>query len=335
MTPAHFQAEADLHLENEMRSRQSLPDTSALLPQGLDTHNADLIMQSSDHVPFYVHKSILSMSSPIFRDMFSLPQPADGEFVDGLPVVRLAEEAQVLHNLLTMIYPIPSVIPGEYDKALDLLAVSQKYDMVAIQSSIRAEMKNNLRPLTAAATFRAYGIASAKGLSPETEAAARLTLDFPMTFESMGDALSTIGGWALRDLIRFRRHCRDNLASCLESLLDTRLPPIDIWTGCHSTTSDIIPWWLQAILSGHISDLHCPFSKSLLKSSSIRAEYLRALQLHVTQTRCTFCSKTHVMQGETFCTQVEKELSKALEMVSALKPPFYEHSSSLNNYYYG
>ncbi|KAH9954184.1 hypothetical protein BC827DRAFT_1098764, partial [Russula dissimulans] len=137
--------------------------------------SADLIMQSSDHVRFYVHKSILSMSSPIFRDMFSLPQPADSELVEGLPVVCLAEEAQVLHNLLTMLYPIPSVIPDEYDKALDLLAVSHKYDMAAIQSSIRAEMKNkNLRPLTAAATFRAYGIASAKGLTPEMETAARL-----------------------------------------------------------------------------------------------------------------------------------------------------------------
>jgi len=231
-------------------------------------------------------------------------------------VVCLAEEAQVLHNLLTMLYPIPSVIPDEYDKALDLLAVSHKYDMAAIQSSIRAEMKNkDLRPLTAAATFRAYGIASAKGLTPEMETAARLTLDFPMTFESMGDALSAFGGWALRDLVRFRRNCRDTLVSSLESLLDSRLPPIDIWVGCHNPTSDTTPWWLQTTLSEHIRNLQCPFSKSLLKSSTIRAEYLTALQLHVSQMGCTFCSKTHVMQGETFCTHVEKKLTKALEMV--------------------
>jgi hypothetical protein len=32
-----------------------------------------------------------------------------------------------------------------------------------------------------------YAIASSKGLIPEMENAARLTLDYPMTFESMGD----------------------------------------------------------------------------------------------------------------------------------------------------
>jgi hypothetical protein len=45
------------------------------------------------------------------------------------------------------------------------------------------------------------------GLIPETENlnASLLTLDYPMTFKSLGERLRSFRGWALRDLIRYRR----------------------------------------------------------------------------------------------------------------------------------
>lgn len=251
--------------------------------------------------------------------MFSLPQPADGEVLDGLPMVRLSEDAEVLHNLVTILYPIPSVIPDDYDKALALLAASQKYDLEAVQLTIRAEIKSqNLHPSTAAAAFRAYGFASAQGLTPETESTARFTLDYPMTFESMGNELSTLGGWALRDLARFRRRCRDRLILCLESLLDSHLPPSDIWVGCQNSPSGTFAWWLHMLLSQNIRKMRCTFTTGLLKPSSLRAEYLAALQSHVGQMGCAFCSKVHIMHGEAFCVQVEKMLADALDDVSVL-----------------
>jgi hypothetical protein len=265
------------------------------------------------------------MSSPFFRDMFTLPQPSDSELVDGLAVVHLSEDAEVLHGLITRLYPIPSEIPESYDKALALLSALQKYDMIAVQSSVRAEMKSkNLLVLIGTAAFHAYGIASAKGLSPEVEAAARLTLDYPMTFESMGNQLSTFRGWALRDLARFRKRCRDCLVSCLESLLDSRLPPSDIWVGCYSPASASLASWLQVFLSEHIKKLQQTFTHSLLKPSSLRAQYLAALQTHISQTGCTFCSNVHVMHGETFCVQIEKKLAKALDQVSTYMHPFLQ-----------
>ena len=316
------QAEADLLIESEMQSRQNHPSDLTANISPPQVQSADVVLVSSDGVHFHVHKSILSVSSPFFHDMFSLPQPTDGgELVDGLPVVCLSEDAEVLRNLVTLLYPIPSVIPDDYDKALALLAASHKYDMAAVQSSIRAEMKNrDLCPLSSAATFRAYGFASAKGLTQEMESAARLTLDFAMTFESMGDELATFAGWALRDLARYRKRCRDSLVSCLESLLDPCLPPSDIWDGCHNTVVPTIAWWLHTLLSEHIKKLRGTFTHGLLKPASLRAEYLAALQSHVNQMNCTFCSKAHIMHGETFCDEVEKRLSKALDGVSTHKP---------------
>ncbi|KAH9018773.1 hypothetical protein EDB83DRAFT_2232001, partial [Lactarius deliciosus] len=46
---------------------------------------ADVIVRSSDHVDFCVHKAILATSSPVFNDMFSLAQPSNHEAVDGSP----------------------------------------------------------------------------------------------------------------------------------------------------------------------------------------------------------------------------------------------------------
>ena len=82
---------------------------------------ADVILRSCDLVSFRVHKSTLAISSPFFNDLFSLPQPLDGEVVDGLPVVQVPEDSELLHSLITVLYPIPSVIPDSYEKNLALL----------------------------------------------------------------------------------------------------------------------------------------------------------------------------------------------------------------------
>jgi len=143
-------------------------------PEYLYTSEADIIIQSSDLVNFRVHKSTLGSSSQFFRAMFSLPQPSN-EIVDGLPVLPVSEDAEIVRALITVLYPIPSEIPVAYDRVLSLLAASQKYDMPAIQFSIRAEVSHRkLAAQTADQAFRAYAIASKNRLSPETSTAARL-----------------------------------------------------------------------------------------------------------------------------------------------------------------
>ena len=54
-------------------------------------------------------------------------------------------------------------------------------------------------------------MASSKRLIPEMEAAARVTLDLPMTFELNMDDLLFFEGPALQDLLDFRHRCHDNL----------------------------------------------------------------------------------------------------------------------------
>jgi len=103
------------------------------------------------------------MVSPFFEDLLSLPQPSDSESINGLPVVQLSEDAELLNSLVSMLYPVDQVIPDSYDKVLNLLAACQKYDMARLQSTIRAEVNRRSFPVPVGTeVFRAYAIASSK-----------------------------------------------------------------------------------------------------------------------------------------------------------------------------
>jgi hypothetical protein len=177
------------------------------VPLCLDLPEASIIVRSSDKANFRVYKSVLALSSPFFKDLLSLPQPSDGELVDGLPVVALPEDAELLNSLMSLLYPISLVIPDSYEKVFALLAICQKYEMESVQFIIRAAIKVGKFPVPVKAEgFSAYAIASGLGLVPEAEHAARLTLGQPMTFESLGEGLRSFKGRTLCDLIRYRKN---------------------------------------------------------------------------------------------------------------------------------
>jgi hypothetical protein len=180
---------------------------SANVPLRLDMPDASIILRSSDKANFRVHKSVLAMSSPFFKDLLSLPQPPDDELVDGLPVVTLSEDAGLLNSLISLLYPIPLVIPSSYEKVFALLAASQKYDMGSVQSDIRTGIKHGIFPAPEKSEgFSAYAMANSMRLYPEMQNAAQLTLGQPMTFESLGEGLRFFKGGALSDLIRYRKY---------------------------------------------------------------------------------------------------------------------------------
>ncbi|KAF8263765.1 hypothetical protein EI94DRAFT_1788353 [Lactarius quietus] len=183
---------------------EPVPDPSSV-PLSLTVPEANIILRSSDQVTFRVHKSLLAMSSPFFEDLLSLPQPPDSELVDGLQVVELPEDADLLNSLVSLLYPISPVIPSSYEKVFALLAACQKYDMVRIQSNIRAEVQRGTFPAPVASeAFSAYARASNLRLIPEMENAAKLTVGQPMTFESLGEGLRQFNGTGLCELVRYR-----------------------------------------------------------------------------------------------------------------------------------
>ena len=323
------QAESVLSLVRERDESQNQADSITSLPELLDVPDANHIIRSSDCVDFRVHKPIFAMASPFFTDLLSLPQPSDSESVDGLPVVHLPEGAELLYSLISMLYPVPRVMPDSYDKVLHLLAACQKYDMVHIQSFIRDEVSRDGSPVPVGTeVFRAYAIASSKGLILEMEKAARLTLDYPMTFESLGEELRFFEGSALLDLVYFRRRYQYHLATSLRSILQVNdSGPLNIWIGCPDVMPHTFsvanpplapPTWLRQLLSQCNTVSHGKtnlFTHPLTTPSSIREKYLTAIKTHPD---CNFCLWVHTTMGPTFCADLESRLAQAQDRVCAL-----------------
>jgi hypothetical protein len=109
-----------------VHERESLIDPATSPLETFDLPDANLIIRSADRVDFRVHKSVLALVSPFFKDLLSLPQPSDSEIVDGLPVVESSEDSELLNTLVSMLYPIPMVISKSYEKVLYFIATCQQ-----------------------------------------------------------------------------------------------------------------------------------------------------------------------------------------------------------------
>jgi BTB/POZ domain len=309
-------------------SKKGSRKKTSSVPIPLQIPDANLVLRSADLVDFPVHKSVLAMASPLFRELVSLLP--DGGVVDGLPVVKLSEDAELLMSLISMLYPVLPVVPSSNDKGFSLLAACQKYEMVTIQSSIHVSC-GPCDP-SGSEAFRAYAIASRERLTQQMERAAAYTLEHPLTFEALGEELRLFEGWALRDLVSFRKRCRDNVVACLDSFLDARAGPSRFWVGCPDAThysrrsegetesTEVLPSWLYDLLTRNKPNIQQGFTHPLNLETSICNEFLTALQTHAD---CNFCLRVLVTkEGSKFCNELFWELTRARHKVRLHGLPF-------------
>ena len=71
------------------------------------------------------------MVSPLIQRPLSLPQPSNNKSVDDLPVVQLSESSELLNSLVSLLYPIRTVVPNSYEKVLCLWLISDKTDPIS------------------------------------------------------------------------------------------------------------------------------------------------------------------------------------------------------------
>ncbi|CAL1706772.1 unnamed protein product [Somion occarium] len=126
-----------------------------------DDDDADVIIQSSDSVHFKMYKVILGKASPIFKDIFCLPQSPPSErspddFFHGLPTVKVSEDSHTLLLLFTFCYPMEDPVLASIDDVRSVLEGAQKYQMDAIA--------------------KPFAVACRMGWEDDARVAARLTL---------------------------------------------------------------------------------------------------------------------------------------------------------------
>ncbi|KAJ7230040.1 hypothetical protein GGX14DRAFT_582015 [Mycena pura] len=137
---------------------------------------ADIILRSSDNIEFRAHRIVLSLASPVFRDMFSLPQ-GNTESDEKAAEVQMAETGAVLERMLRFWYPGAEPVVGtlsELRETLELLI--QKYDMQSV-----AELgKQYLRGFLEAEPLKTFAVAAQFGWKDLTLLAARECLKLPL-----------------------------------------------------------------------------------------------------------------------------------------------------------
>jgi hypothetical protein len=62
------------------------------------------VVLQAEHTQFRLHRSVLSMHSPIFKDMFACSQPENGPTVDGCPLIHLSDTLEDVKNFVKILY---------------------------------------------------------------------------------------------------------------------------------------------------------------------------------------------------------------------------------------
>ncbi|KAF7969601.1 hypothetical protein HWV62_26837 [Athelia sp. TMB] len=104
------------------------------------------VVLQAERTQFRVYRGMLARNSSVFRDMFSIPQPAPSEeSADGCAVVCLPDAAQDVEIVLRALTEPGFVIPGDrsyltargsmpIERVAALLRLGQKYDFEALRT---------------------------------------------------------------------------------------------------------------------------------------------------------------------------------------------------------
>ncbi|EMD41181.1 hypothetical protein CERSUDRAFT_91943 [Gelatoporia subvermispora B] len=106
-----------------------------------DDGNVILIAEG---VAFRVYQGLLSTRSTVFRDLFQVPQPPDGESYEGCPVIRLHDKRMDLHALLRTLFGFKEFLDVEKITFCDispLVRLSHKYDIKDLYESTSKRLK--------------------------------------------------------------------------------------------------------------------------------------------------------------------------------------------------
>ena len=197
-----------------------------------DFPRSNIILHSCDSQKFHVSKLYIVLSSPVLRDVIrnvsSTSDIDNDEELESLPVVELPENREILHSLLTLIFPVIPILPSTPEKIMELLAVAKKYQMDSALNHIRSIVGARKDPpfVGPESAFHIYYLAQKQGLHQEAVQAARVTLRLPMVIEDFGDklAFSDMTGAYLYELWKYHQRVRAELKSGLPEFRNSGLP---------------------------------------------------------------------------------------------------------------
>jgi len=172
--------------------------------------DADVVIRAAGARDFRVHKVILSLVSPVFKDMFTLPQPTS----DIVPHVDVQESPETWSNILHTIYPMPNPTIDNLDDLESLLLAAKKYEVQFIIDVHKKGFEN--WEFIKEDPFRLYGIAYACGFEDQAKYVARHADTMTVVRRFKDDTLDGVTAASYRCLIPFLVERDNELRPILE-----------------------------------------------------------------------------------------------------------------------
>ena len=282
-----------------------------------DDPDADVVLRSRDFQTFRVLKLYIIKSSSVLAELIpDAPDPSgtassanSGSHTPLLPEVQLPESSTILSSLLTFVFPVIPVLPSTLEETMEVLSVAQKYAMSSVLTHIRGSLSRQgplfISPEDA---FLAYSLAQEFELREEATQAARLTLKFVLTIETLEDKLAIMPGAYLHELWKYHQRVQAELGSNLPSSgAGTALKGYKC--SQHSTnTGD--PYWIELYIWSIIEN----------PSRFDPIEFQMALARHTAgkggTTQCASCIVISVKAMHTVWTTLAAAVHRCMEEVS-------------------
>ena len=109
-------------------------------PALLGSPTADVIVRTTDKVDLHLHSAILSLASPVLRDLIADCHDEDAGWEYVAPIY-LPEDSRTITTLLRHVYPLPRPTqPTALSELSTLLSAAYKYDMLAAIDALRSQL---------------------------------------------------------------------------------------------------------------------------------------------------------------------------------------------------
>jgi len=165
-----------------------------MLPDPFTTEDGDVVLRAGPDDTFRVHKIVLSLASPVFKDLFRTAQPDQpdgGE--NSLPTIPITDPPESVDFLLRFIYPgVPLPTTTDPVTLSTLLTIADKYGVSTIPPVVKERLADE--KTLEKDPFGVYIVARRCGLGGVAKKAARgLTLPKVMASPSSKDPQNFAG----------------------------------------------------------------------------------------------------------------------------------------------
>lgn len=205
--------------------------------------DADVILISSDNAQFRARMAILSFSSPVFSDMFSLPQTtgttSKTTTIAGLPFVHMSEAGWIIDPLLRYCYPLANPFIKDANHLFCILNAAEKFDMTYVVHQIKSALQRTIHKPQDLLLFYRKACINHNEVDARWSAFRCLSLPYHSVVKHWG-ANTSVGG--LSNLIDYHQAVSVAISDFIINFWQVDSKGKDLWGSCRKCNG-IVPKW--------------------------------------------------------------------------------------------